>query len=85
MTRLASRCPIPEIVADSRLRRPRPRNHDYGLAARRHIRAPRHREVRPTPRGADRSLYTPNDDSLNAVLMIALINFKVKHIIVAVS
>ncbi|BEI81101.1 hypothetical protein CcaverHIS002_0202610 [Cutaneotrichosporon cavernicola] len=28
------------------------------------------------------NLYTPNDDSLNAVLMIALINFKVKHIIV---
>ncbi len=31
------------------------------------------------------NLYTPSDDSLNAVLMIALINFKVKHIIVAVS
>lgn len=31
------------------------------------------------------SLYSPHDDSLNAVLMIALINFKVKHIIVAVS
>lgn len=31
------------------------------------------------------SLYSPQDDSLNAVLMIALINFKVKHIIVAVS
>jgi carbonic anhydrase len=31
-----------------------------------------------------RSLYTPSDDSLNAVLMIALINFQVKHIIVCV-
>lgn len=31
------------------------------------------------------NLYTPGDDSMNAVLMIALINFKVKHIIVAVS
>lgn len=31
------------------------------------------------------NLYTPADDSLNAVLMIALINFKVKHVIVAVS
>ncbi|BEJ15378.1 hypothetical protein CspHIS471_0411450 [Cutaneotrichosporon sp. HIS471] len=29
------------------------------------------------------NLYSPTDDSLNAVLMIALINFKVKHIIVA--
>lgn len=29
------------------------------------------------------NLYSPQDDSLNAVLMIALINFKVKHIIVA--
>lgn len=31
------------------------------------------------------SLYTPADDSLNAVMMIALLNFKVKHIVVAVS
>ncbi|WVQ85316.1 hypothetical protein IAT38_007481 [Cryptococcus sp. DSM 104549] len=28
------------------------------------------------------NLYSPQDDSLNAVLMIALINFKVKHIVV---
>ena len=31
------------------------------------------------------STYSPDDDSLNAVLMIALINFKVKHIVVTVS
>ncbi|KAL1412705.1 hypothetical protein Q8F55_000452 [Vanrija albida] len=29
------------------------------------------------------NLYTPQDDSLNAVMLIALINFKVKHIVVA--
>ena len=30
------------------------------------------------------SLYMPNDDSVNGVLMIALQNFKVKHIVVTV-
>jgi len=31
------------------------------------------------------STYSPHDDSLNAVMMIALQNFKVKHIVVTVS
>nr|ODO02304.1 carbonic anhydrase [Cryptococcus depauperatus CBS 7855] len=29
------------------------------------------------------NLYSPQDDSLNAVLMIALLNFRVRHIVVA--
>jgi carbonic anhydrase len=32
-----------------------------------------------------RSTYSPHDDSLNAVMAIALQNFKVKHIVITVS
>lgn len=32
-----------------------------------------------------RSTYSPLDDSVNGVMMIALQNFKVKHIVVTVS
>jgi hypothetical protein len=31
------------------------------------------------------STYHPHDDSINSVMMIALFNFKVKHIVVTVS
>jgi carbonic anhydrase len=34
---------------------------------------------------ADGSTYSPKDDSLNAAMLIALQNFKVKHIVVTVS
>ena len=78
-----------------RRRCPCARDDHHGLRPRRYLHTQEHCEV-GLPRRLDRqaslafgdnlmrSTYSPKDDSLNAAMLIALQNFKVKHIVVTV-